>query len=35
MVTTLISVDEYFQLLHNSDVKPAYHAGEIVAMAGA
>ena len=35
MITTLVSVGEYFQLLKDSDVKLEYHAGEIVAMAGA
>ena len=32
---TLVSVEEYFELLHKSDVKLEYNAGEIVAMAGA
>jgi Uma2 family endonuclease len=32
---TLVSVEEYFDLLHKSDVKLEYHDGEIVAMAGA
>ena len=35
MATTLVSVGEYFQMLQESDVKLEYHAGEIVAMAGA
>jgi Uma2 family endonuclease len=34
-VETLVSVEEYFELLHKSDVKLEYNAGEIVAMAGA
>lgn len=33
--TTLVTVAEYFELLKQSDVKLEYHAGEIVAMAGA
>lgn len=35
MVMTLVSVQDYFELLRESDVKLEYHAGEIVAMAGA
>jgi Uma2 family endonuclease len=33
--TTLESVEEYFDILQQSDIKLEYHAGEIVAMAGA
>ncbi len=32
---TLVSVEEYFELLHKSNIKLEYNAGEIVAMAGA
>lgn len=31
---TLVSVEEYFELLYKSDVKLEYNAGEIMAMAG-
>lgn len=33
--TTLVSHEEYFDLLGKSDVKLEYHSGEIIAMAGA
>ena len=33
--TTLVTREEYFDLLAKSDVKLEYHSGEIVAMAGA
>jgi Uma2 family endonuclease len=33
--TTLVSREEYFELLAKSDVKLEYHNGEVVAMAGA
>jgi Uma2 family endonuclease len=33
--TTLVSREEYFELLEKSDVKLEYHNGEVVAMAGA
>jgi Uma2 family endonuclease len=33
--TTLVTREEYFELLAKSDVKLEYHSGEIVAMAGA
>lgn len=33
--TNLVSVDEYFETLKKSDVKLEYHAGSIIAMAGA
>ena len=33
--TTLVTREEYFELLAKSDIKLEYHAGEIVAMAGA
>ena len=33
--TTLVSVEEYFNILQQSEVKLEYNAGEIVAMAGA
>jgi Uma2 family endonuclease len=35
LVETLISKEEYFDLLIKSDVKLEYHDGEVVAMAGA
>jgi Uma2 family endonuclease len=35
IIETLISVEEYFDLLQKSDIKLEYHDGEIVAMAGA
>ncbi len=35
LTTTLVSKEEYFEELLKSDVKLEYHAGEIVAMAGA
>jgi Uma2 family endonuclease len=35
LITTLVSKEEYFEELLKSDVKLEYHAGEIVAMAGA
>ena len=35
MVRTLVSVQDYFELLRDSDLKLEYYAGEIVAMAGA
>ncbi|AYQ35739.1 Uma2 family endonuclease [Runella sp. SP2] len=33
--STSVTVEEYFDLLQKSDVKLEYHAGEVVAMAGA
>lgn len=33
--STLVTVAEYFDLLQKSDIKLEYHAGEVVAMAGA
>ena len=35
MILTDISVEEYFDELYASDIKLEYHAGEVVAMAGA
>lgn len=35
LTTTLVTKEEYFEELLKSDVKLEYHAGEIVAMAGA
>lgn len=33
--STLVTVAEYFDLLQKSDIKLEYHAGEVIAMAGA
>ncbi|HEV7378742.1 MAG TPA: Uma2 family endonuclease, partial [Dyadobacter sp.] len=33
--TTLVTREEYFELLAKSDVKLEYHSGEVIAMAGA
>ena len=32
---TAITKEEYFEMLHKSDIKLEYHSGEVVAMAGA